>query len=497
MSQEIKEAVQDESIPAAEQQTDPNTDVQETIAPAAEQPAEPNTDVPTETAPIAEQPAATEAAQEDTSTPAAEPTVNTDAAPEADQSPDAAAPEDLAPEQTDDTDAAPVTPEDTQPSDSGTQPEDTGTTKDTPPETTGDTEDTSPDEDFKSMLDQYIVIPKKGQTLECVVIDVNKEGVYLNLSSKQTGFIPSSRLSQSDQIRVGDIIPVLITNANPEEAYIYCEILRTKAWAALEKARNDRSIVECLVTRINRGGIETEYQGVHIFVPGSKSGMSRNEDKSQLIGKTVRVRILETDRKTRRIIGAIRSERAEQLRENARKLWSEMAIGNKYEGTVKNMTNYAAFIDIGGIDGLAHVSQISYDHIDRPSDVLKPGDHVTVWVANFDAAKKRLNLTLKDPNKDHWADFAREHQVGDIIPGRVKTLAEFGAFVNIAPNVDGLVRISQISYQHVEFPGDVLTEGDPVNVKILELDVPNHRAALSMKGIDQPEGFYDDYDDYE
>jgi len=343
------------------------------------------------------------------------------------------------------------------------------------------------EEDFGSMLEDYMFIPRKGQTLTCPVTDVNETGVFLNLSSKQTGLIPAHRLSSSDDIKPGDKVPIIISRAGNEDPYVYCDLVRDKAWSELDQARIERTTVKCLVESVNKGGIDAEYKGIHVFIPGSKSGMGRDEDKSVLIGKTVRVRILETNRKTRRIIGAIRSERSEQLMENARKLWDVLAVGQKYEGTVRNLTDFAAFVDIGGIDGLCHVSQISYEHIGKPADVLKPGDAVTVWVSRLDKAKKRVSLTMKDPSKDCWAQFAEKHQAGETIRGTVRNLTEFGAFVNVAPGVEGLVRVSQISYQHVDVPSDVLNEGDAVNVKIMEVDAANHRVALTMKGIDQPD----------
>lgn len=343
------------------------------------------------------------------------------------------------------------------------------------------------EEDFGSMLEDYMFIPKKGQTLTCPVTDVDEAGVYLNLSSKQTGLIPAHKISKSDDIRPGDKVPVIITRADSDEPYVYCDLIRDKAWSELDQARVERTTVDCYVENVNKGGIDAEYKGIHVFIPGSKSGMGRDEDKGVLVGKTVHVRILETDRKTRRIIGAIRSERSEQMMENARKLWEVLDVGQRYEGTVKNLTDFAAFVDIGGIDGLCHVSQISYEHVGKPSDVLKPGDKVTVWVSRLDKSKKRVSLTMKDPSKDCWAQFAEKHSPGETISGTVRNLTEFGAFVNVAPGVEGLVRVSQISYQHVDVPSDVLNEGDAVNVKILEIDPKGHRVALTMKGIDQPD----------
>lgn len=344
----------------------------------------------------------------------------------------------------------------------------------------------STEDTFENMLEDYMFIPRKGQTLDCMVTDVTNDGVYLNLSSKQTGYIPANRLSRSDRIVRGDTVPIIITNADSEEAYIYCDLVRDKAWAALEKARLEHQVLDCMVTQVNRGGVDAEYQGVHVFIPGSKSGIPRDGDKTVLLGKTVKVRILETDRKARRIIGAIRSERAERLQEQARRLWETLEAGQKYEGTVRNLTDYAAFVDIGGIDGLVHVSQISYDRIGLPSDVLSPGDKVQVWVVKADKERKKLNLTMKDPDRDCWAEFAAAHRPDDILSGKVRNLTDFGAFIAVAPGIEGLLRVSQISHQHVDVPSDVLTEGDQVNVRILEIHPDTHRLALSMKDVSQP-----------
>lgn len=342
------------------------------------------------------------------------------------------------------------------------------------------------EEDFGAMLEDFIVIPRKGQTLKCPVTDVTNEGVFLNLSSKQTGLIPAGRLAQTDEVKPGDVLSVVVTKVDNEEGYVYCDITREKTWMAIDRARISRTLLECEVTNVNKGGVDAEYHGVHIFIPGSKSGMGRDEDKTVLIGKTVQVRILETNRKDRRVIAEIRSNRAQALAENAKRLWDTMEVGQKVEGTVKNLTQYAAFIDIGGIDALAHVSQLSFDRVGKPSDILRQGDKVTAWITQIDLDKRHVHLTLRDPDRDVVKEFIDNHSVGDRLSGTVQNLTTWGAFIKLAPGVEGLVRVSQIAYDHVDYPSDVMAAGDTVNVEILEIDRANRKIALTMKGIDQP-----------
>ena len=224
-------------------------------------------------------------------------------------------------------------------------------------------------------------------------------------------------------------------------------------------------------------------KGVRVFVPASQSGQPRGADLSKMIKQKVQLRITEVNRARRRVVGSIsRVMRAERAAA-AEKVWAEIEDGKRYTGTVKSLTSYGAFVDIGGVDGMVHISELSWSRIKHPSEVVKVGDTVEVYVISADKEKKKISLGMKDHSQDPWTVFTSTYEVGDVANVRIVKLMTFGAFAEVVPGVDGLIHISQIADHRIEKPGDVLAEGDKVDVKITDVDMENQKVSLSIRAL--------------
>ena len=256
-----------------------------------------------------------------------------------------------------------------------------------------------------------------------------------------------------------------------------------KSWDDIEQAREDHTTVEGVVTEENKGGVVASVKGVRVFVPASQTGLPRETPMSQLLKQHVRLRITEVNRARRRVVGSIRAVEAEERAAKAAEVWANIEEGKRYNGTVKSLTSYGAFVDIGGVDGMVHISELSWSRIKHPSEVVSVGDAVEVYVISFDPEKKKISLGMKDHSQDPWAVFTGKYQPGDVANVRVVKLMTFGAFAEIVPGVDGLIHISQIADHRIEKPGDVLSEGQMVDVKITEIDYDNKKVSLSIRAL--------------
>ena len=220
-----------------------------------------------------------------------------------------------------------------------------------------------------------------------------------------------------------------------------------------------------------------------MFVPASQSGVPKGGDLGDMVKKPVQLRITEVNRARRRVVGSIRSVAAEQRKAAQEKIWSEIAVGNKYHGTVKSLTSYGAFVDIGGVDGMVHVSELSWNRIKNPSEVVKVGDEIDVYVIALDPEKKKISLGYKTDDTNPWTIFTREYHVGDVVDVKIVKLMTFGAFAEIIPGVDGLIHISQIADRRIGKPEDVLSEGQEVQAKIIDIDEEHKRISLSIRAL--------------
>ena len=256
-----------------------------------------------------------------------------------------------------------------------------------------------------------------------------------------------------------------------------------KVWDDMGTYAEDKTTVEGVITEENKGGLVATVKGVRVFIPASQSGVAKGGDMAGMLGKTVSMKVTEVNRARRRVIGSIRAVASEERKAAQEKIWSTIEVGAKYHGTVKSLTSYGAFVDIGGVDGMVHVSELSWNRIKTPGDVVKVGDEIDVYVISFDAEKRKISLGYKTAEMNPWNQFMTGYNVGDVVNAKVVKLMTFGAFAEILPGVDGLIHISQIADRRIGKPEDVLSEGQEVQVKITEVDAEHKRISLSIRAL--------------
>ena len=256
-----------------------------------------------------------------------------------------------------------------------------------------------------------------------------------------------------------------------------------KIWDEMAGYVEDQTTVEGTITEENKGGLVANVKGIRVFIPASQSGVAQGEDMAVMVGKTVKLKITEVNRARRRVIGSIRAVNAEERSANREKIWNEIEVGKKYTGTVKSLTSYGAFVDIGGVDGMVHVSELSWNRVKNPADVVKVGDEIEVSVKSFDPVKHKISLTCKLPEQNPWTLFTNQYKEGDVVDAKIVKLMTFGAFAEIMPGVDGLIHISQIADHRIGKPEDELSEGQVVQAKITQIDDEGKRISLSIRAL--------------
>lgn len=348
------------------------------------------------------------------------------------------------------------------------------------------------EESFADMLEKSIRTLNTGDKVTGVVTGITPTEIYVDLGTKHAGYIPVSELTDDpsakveDLVHVGDEIETYVMRVNDQEGVITLSKKRldtVKSWDDVEQARENRTTVEGIVTEENKGGVVVNLKGVRVFVPASQTGLPRETPMSQLLKQKVRLRITEVNRSRHRVVGSIRAVAAEERAEKAAQVWAEIEVGKRYTGVVKSLTSYGAFVDIGGVDGMVHISELSWSRIKHPSEVVNVGDTVEVYVISFDTEKKKISLGMKDHSQDPWTVFTGKYQPGDVANVKVVKLMTFGAFAEIVPGVDGLIHISQIADHRIDKPGDVLSEGQMVDVKITDIDYNNKKVSLSIRAV--------------
>ncbi|OUN07951.1 bifunctional 4-hydroxy-3-methylbut-2-enyl diphosphate reductase/30S ribosomal protein S1 [Flavonifractor sp. An92] len=348
------------------------------------------------------------------------------------------------------------------------------------------------EESFAEMLEKSIKTLNTGEKVTGVVTGITPTEIYVDLGTKHAGYIPVSELSDDPTVKVEDIVKVgeeietYVMRVNDQEGVVTLSKKRldtVKSWDDIEQAKEDHTVVEGLVTEENKGGVVVNVKGIRVFVPASQTGLPRSASMSELVKQMVRLRITEVNRARRRVVGSIRAVAAEERAEKAAKVWAEIEDGKRYTGVVKSLTSYGAFVDIGGVDGMVHISELSWSRIKDPSEVVKVGDTVEVYVISADKEKKKISLGMKDRTEDPWSKFTSTYDVGSVANVKVVKLMTFGAFAEIVPGVDGLIHISQIADHRIDKPGDVLSEGQMVDVKITDIDFEHKKVSLSIRAL--------------
>ena len=260
-----------------------------------------------------------------------------------------------------------------------------------------------------------------------------------------------------------------------------------KVWDEMSAWCEEKATVEGTITEENKGGLVATIKGILVFIPASQSGIAKGGDMAGMVGQNVQLKITEVNRARRRVIGSIRAVTSEARKAAQEKLWSEIEVGAKYHGTVKSLTSYGAFVDIGGVDGMVHVSELSWNRIKTPAEVVSVGDEIDVYVIAFDPEKRKISLGYKTAEMNPWNQFMTNYNVEDVVDAKIVKLMTFGAFAEIIPGVDGLIHISQIANKRIGKPEDVLAEGQQVQVKITDIDAENKRISLSIRALLEPE----------
>ncbi len=337
----------------------------------------------------------------------------------------------------------------------------------------------------------------KGKVL---AIDEDRQAIVGIEDAGVEGVVPAKELSTkpvediNDAVKVGDELDLVVISkiGNDKENGSYLlshrRLEARKVWDDIQKKFDDGETITAKVTQAVKGGLVVDA-GVRGFVPASMITDHYVEDLNQFKGQKLEFKIIEIEPSENRLILSHREIVKAEHEKAAKKIFAELQPGDIVEGKVARMTSFGAFIDLGGVDGLVHVSEISYEHVDKPSDVLKAGQTVKVKVLNVDPDRQRISLSIKQTLPGPWDDIEEKAPVGSVLTGTVKRLVSFGAFVEVFPGVEGLVHISQISHKHIATPADVLKPGQEIKVKVLNVDPDRQRLGLSMKALEErPKG---------
>jgi len=347
-----------------------------------------------------------------------------------------------------------------------------------------------PDESFGDILSEYEQshthrIREEGKRgLEGTVVAITGESVFLDIGYKTEGIIPLAEFQATgDSLKVGDKLPVSIKGRDPEGYYELSRIKveRPKDWSALEKVFADKAAIAGVVSAVVKGGVSVDI-GVRAFMPASRSGARDAAEMEKLVGQEIRCRIIKLDVADEDVVVDRRAVLEEEERANKDKRYSEVKEGETVQGTVRSLTDYGAFVDIGGVDALLHVADISWGRVNKPADVLKVGDKVEARVLKVDPAKKRISLGLKQLQPHPWDLVADKYKVGERVKGSVTRVTDFGAFVELEKGIEGLVHLSEMSWsKKVRKPSDVVNPGDTVDVVVLGVNAPDRRISLGLK----------------
>ena len=361
-------------------------------------------------------------------------------------------------------------------------------------------------ENFEEMLEESITSLHTGQVVKGKVISVVNGEVMVDLQYKSDGIIQRNQFSENPDIdpaevvKPGDEIEVFVLRVNDGDGNVLLSKKRIdaqKGYKDIEEAFMAETPIEGKVTEAIKGGVIANISGVRAFVPASQVSERFSKDLDFAVGQTFNFMILELDKTKRpwRIIAGRRALAAKEAQEKKDAAMAGLEEGMKVTGQVSSVAAFGAFVDLGGIDGLIHVSELSWGRVKKVSDVLKEGDTVEAYVIKLDKAKGKVSLSLKDINSDPWNNIEEKYPIGSIVEGKVVRMVNFGAFIELEDGVDGLVHISQIAHKHVAKPDEELTTGQVVQVKVTDLNLENKKISLSIKETLEPPEYDDDYDD--
>ena len=348
------------------------------------------------------------------------------------------------------------------------------------------------EENFAELLEQSIKTLNTGDKVTGIVTSIGNTEIQVDLGTKHAGYIPYDEVSADPSVKpeqilnVGDEIEVFVVRVNDQEGTVQLSKKKLdglKIWDDMATWCEEKATVDATITEENKGGLVANVKGIRVFIPASQSGVAKGGDMAAMVGQAVQMKITEVNRARRRVIGSIRAVSSESRKAAQEKIWNEIEVGAKFHGTVKSLTSYGAFVDIGGVDGMVHVSELSWNRIKTPAEVVKVGDEIDVYVISYDPEKRKISLGYKTAEMNPWNQFMTGYNVGDVVDAKIVKLMTFGAFAEIINGVDGLIHISQIADKRIGKPEDVLSEGQEVQVKITDIDAENKRISLSIRAL--------------
>ena len=347
-------------------------------------------------------------------------------------------------------------------------------------------------ENFSQMLEGSLKTLHTGETVTGTVFTIGPNEIKLDLGAKFTGVLTKEQISDdpdvklAEMFKIGDQVDVFVIRVEDGKGIATVSKKRVDAdnsWIIIKEAFDNKTDLEGKVISANKGGVVITYANNSIFVPASQTGIARGGDLSTLVGTVQKVRLLEFNVEKKRALGSIKAILNEEKKAAEEAIWASLEVGKQYHGVVKNLANYGAFVDIGGVDGMVHNSELSWKRIKHPSQVVSVGQELTVYIKELDVEKKRISLGYKTEDMDSWFKFTQQYKVGDVVSAKIVSIMPFGAFAEVFEDVDGLIHISRISTERINSPADVLKVGDVVDVKIVEIDNENRKLALSIRAL--------------
>ena len=349
--------------------------------------------------------------------------------------------------------------------------------------------DIGTEEELIAAVDETIKYFNDGDIVEGTVVKVDRDEVLLDIGYKTEGVIPSKELSikhdidPDDVVEVGDQIEALVLQKEDKEGRLLLSKKRAqyeRAWDKIEEVKEADGVVTGTVIEVVKGGLILDI-GLRGFLPASLVEMRRVRDLQPYVARELQAKIIELDKNRNNVVLSRRAWLEQSQSEIRAHFLDTLQKGQVREGVVSSIVNFGAFVDLGGVDGLVHVSELSWKHIDHPSEVVEVGQPVTVEVLDVDMDRERVSLSLKATQEDPWQTFARTHRIGQVVPGKVTKLVPFGAFVRVEDGIEGLVHISELAQRHIDLPEQVAKVGDEVFVKVIDIDLDRRRISLSLK----------------
>jgi 4-hydroxy-3-methylbut-2-enyl diphosphate reductase len=362
----------------------------------------------------------------------------------------------------------------------------------------------SEDIDFAEALEKSFKKIHTGERVKGYVVKVNDTDVIVDVGTKHTGYVSLDELTDesgkkpSDIVKEGDTIDLVVVKINDQEGIVTLSKKKVDEQLGFEKiikAKEEGTILEGTVQRVVKGGIIVATEGVRVFIPASQTGLPRNAELDVLLKTNVKFEILEVTENRRRAVGSMKAIAKAEKEAAREKFWAEAEVGKVYKGEVKSITNYGAFVDLGGIDGMVHISELSWKRIKHPSEVVSVGDFIEVYIKELDKDTNRISLGYRKTEDNPWEKFKNEYSIGDEIEAKIVSITPFGAFAQIIDGVDGLIHISQLANKRVNNVKDIVSVGDVVKVKIIDADIDKKRISISMRALADDEESSDEAED--